>query len=293
MPLTAAGAAIIGAGISAAGSGANAYAQGKMNKKTRDWNEKQYHRTRADALKDWAMQNEYNHPSAQMQRFRDAGLNPNLIYGQSNTADAVRSSDTPSWNPRAPEVNLDGGQIMSNYFDAQVKQAQTDNIRAQTAVAIQDAALKAAQTANTSQSTARSQFDLGLATDLRSTSLEMAAANLRQTNINTDLALRGADRSDRLASSSIAEATQRTIQSRAQTDNTRQSTENMRETLKAIEQDNEIRSLDLQLRRAGINPNDSMIMRIIGRAIVDNNGKILPFKELKGKLIDALLKFVE
>lgn len=293
MPLTAAAATVIGAGISAAGSGANAYAQGKMNKKTRDWNEKQYHRTRADALKDWAMQNEYNHPSAQMQRFRDAGLNPNLIYGQSNTADAVRSSDTPSWNPRAPEVNLDGGQIMSNYFDAQVKQAQTDNIRAQTAVAIQDAALKAAQTANTSQSTARSQFDLGLATDLRSTSLEMAAANLRQTNINTDLALRGADRSDRLASSSIAEATQRTIQSRAQTDNTRQSTENMRETLKAIEQDNEIRSLDLQLRRAGINPNDSMIMRIIGRAIVDNNGKILPFKELKGKLIDALLKFVE
>ncbi len=32
---------------------------------------------------------EYNSPAAQMQRFKDAGLNPNLIYGQSNTAQPV------------------------------------------------------------------------------------------------------------------------------------------------------------------------------------------------------------
>lgn len=37
-------------------------------------------------IKLWNMQNEYNSPKAQMQRYIDAGLNPNLIYSQQNTA---------------------------------------------------------------------------------------------------------------------------------------------------------------------------------------------------------------
>lgn len=37
-------------------------------------------------IKLWNMQNEYNTPKAQMQRYIDAGLNPNLIYTQQNTA---------------------------------------------------------------------------------------------------------------------------------------------------------------------------------------------------------------
>lgn len=32
----------------------------------------------------WKMQADYNSPQSQMQRFADAGLNPNLIYGQGN-----------------------------------------------------------------------------------------------------------------------------------------------------------------------------------------------------------------
>lgn len=36
----------------------------------------------------WHMQNEYNSPKAQMQRFADAGLNPHLIYGQGTPGNA-------------------------------------------------------------------------------------------------------------------------------------------------------------------------------------------------------------
>lgn len=43
-------------------------------------------------LKMWNLQNAYNTPSAQMQRFAEAGLNPNLIYGQTNTAGPVHAS---------------------------------------------------------------------------------------------------------------------------------------------------------------------------------------------------------
>lgn len=36
----------------------------------------------------WKMQNEYNSPKAQMQRFKEAGLNPNLIYGKGTAGNA-------------------------------------------------------------------------------------------------------------------------------------------------------------------------------------------------------------
>lgn len=40
----------------------------------------------------WNLQNEYNSPASQMKRFQDAGLNPNLIYGQQNTAQAPQAA---------------------------------------------------------------------------------------------------------------------------------------------------------------------------------------------------------
>lgn len=47
------------------------------------------------ARENWEMQNAYNTPSAQMARYKDAGLNPNLIYGQSNTAGAIAAPGQP------------------------------------------------------------------------------------------------------------------------------------------------------------------------------------------------------
>lgn len=44
----------------------------------------------------WHMQNAYNSPQAQMGRFKDAGLNPHLIYGQGNSGNA---SSTPDYHP--------------------------------------------------------------------------------------------------------------------------------------------------------------------------------------------------
>lgn len=44
-------------------------------------------------IKMWQMQNEYNSPAAQMQRYKDAGLNPNLIYGNISSGN---SSSAPN-----------------------------------------------------------------------------------------------------------------------------------------------------------------------------------------------------
>jgi hypothetical protein len=48
---------------------------------------------RKNALADWNMQNAYNSPQQQMQRFKEAGLNPNLIYSQMSNGPVVRSTD--------------------------------------------------------------------------------------------------------------------------------------------------------------------------------------------------------
>lgn len=51
----------------------------------------------------WRMNNEYNTPAAQMQRFQDAGLNPNLMYGQGS---AGNSSGAPQQVvPEAPDYS--------------------------------------------------------------------------------------------------------------------------------------------------------------------------------------------
>lgn len=45
----------------------------------------------------WNLQNKYNSPAEQMKRFQDAGLNPNLIYQQQNTAAAPTAASANSF----------------------------------------------------------------------------------------------------------------------------------------------------------------------------------------------------
>ena len=100
----------------------NSLAQSSMNRKTREWNEKQYGKQRTDALADWARTNEYNSPLQQMARLKEAGLSPHLIYGggANSISQPVRSTDTKSWSPQTPQ--FDGGQIVSQYFGVQQQQ---------------------------------------------------------------------------------------------------------------------------------------------------------------------------
>lgn len=53
----------------------------------------------------WNMQNEYNSPMNQMKRFEEAGLNPNLIYGQGSAGNASHSPVQTV--PGAPEISED------------------------------------------------------------------------------------------------------------------------------------------------------------------------------------------
>ena len=76
----------------------------------------------------WKMQNQYNTPAAQMQRLKDAGLNPNLIYG-SSPAGASGSAGSIAPSKPAPYAIKDPSQTIAQM---QLLKAQEDNLNANT-----------------------------------------------------------------------------------------------------------------------------------------------------------------
>lgn len=77
----------------------------------------------------WERQNAYNNPVSQMERLKNAGLNPNMVYG-SGSAAGNTSSQLPKYNaPRvdynyAPPLRID--TALGRYNDWRIKNAQID-----------------------------------------------------------------------------------------------------------------------------------------------------------------------
>lgn len=62
------------------------------------WNRQQALEQYQREVQMWQMQNEYNSPKSQMERYQAAGLNPNLIYSSGN-ASAGNASGYPTYQP--------------------------------------------------------------------------------------------------------------------------------------------------------------------------------------------------
>lgn len=204
-----------------------------------------------DNLAFWRMQNEYNSPVAQMQRLRDAGLNPNLVYGRG--AGAVGEAAPPKpperMNPVEPPKNS-----LFDYFDMQMKQAQTDNLRVQNTVLLEDALLRKAQTMDTLASAQRKHFDLGIESALEQTTLEFRRELLRQKSAEIDVLLRRDEREAAMNSSSLREAAQRIL--------------NMRDQRMGTQLENRIKELDIELyKKYKIRPGDPYWLRLLAEAI--------------------------
>lgn len=257
MPIDPVTGSLIVAGASALGQGVNAISQSSINKKTRNYNREMYEKQKQDNINQWHLQNNYNHPSAQMARLREAGLNPNLVYGNGAdaTAQSIQNATPASWNPKAPEVDLgrmaEGG--LSAYYDVQLKQAQVDNVRANTTVAAQDAILKGQMAANAGLDYADKNFNLGQKQAINDYFIEATKENLRKLKIETDY----------LGQEKAANLNQLMANiAKTQTD-----TKHSQASIQAILKDNQLRDLDIWLKKNGINPNDPMIMRILGQGV--------------------------
>lgn len=74
--------------------------------KNRDFQEKMYYQQLKDNIGIWKMQAAYDLPSAQVQRLRDAGLNPMLMYGQGGTSLTSQSAPQSASAPSGSQANL-------------------------------------------------------------------------------------------------------------------------------------------------------------------------------------------
>lgn len=258
-------AAIVQASMQTLNNAANIASTNRMNKKTRQFNIDMYNRQRADNLADWNMINEYNHPSSQMARLREAGLNPNLVYGKGadNTSAAVSSADVKSWNPETPRFAV--ATPFDNMYNFEMKQAQIDNLRVQNTVATQEAILKGAQTANVISNTATTDQQRKQAEQLFPYSLNATIENIRKTQADTQFTLDQNQRAKVMQTYSIKEAISRLLNNESQRLTDKYQRSLIMGQMKNIEADMRLKALDENLKRQGIQPHDNMWFRILAQ----------------------------
>ena len=135
-------------------------------------------------VQNWKMQNEYNHPKAQMQRLQEAGLNPALMYGQSASGATGTAGDIG----KASNVKYQFDNPMNKlnmFADIKQKSAQTNNLEAQNTVLLQEAALKSAQTTNATLAGVGAKLDNTVKRSLVQTSIDAQKESARQLELQT------------------------------------------------------------------------------------------------------------
>lgn len=73
---------------------------------------------------------QYNDPASQMNRFREAGLNPNLVYGQGTPGNQSAPLTYPDVQPANMDIGF--GQAVQAYNQSAMTQSQTSAIDAKT-----------------------------------------------------------------------------------------------------------------------------------------------------------------
>lgn len=141
---------LLGAGIAAGigsiasnliGAGNSKNNTDSTNKANKELAEYSY----AKDVEAWNRQNEYNLPDNQMKRLKDAGLNPNLVYGSGGAT--TQAAEMPKYNAPTMSYNykppVDPLAMIGAFQDFQLKNAQYNNMKAQHDVLEEEARTKA------------------------------------------------------------------------------------------------------------------------------------------------------
>lgn len=280
--------ALIAAGSTLAAAGGQAYATGRMNKKNRQWQEGRYDQQRIHALEDWDRANKYNSPAQQMQRLREAGLNPHLIYGSGNAtsnAAPVRSSDTPSMDQHVPNVGAMLTDPVNAYIETRRFSAQQKLLDAQTLKTLTEVDTK--------------EFDLSQKERLADTQAALIRSILTGKQIDNTINLDKNAREETKLSSDLAEATQRIAKSISDIKLQGMMLEKGNQEIKSIQQmrqkvtseidnlnkEGKIKDFEIKLNKLGFTKGDPVYARL-ATTIIESIG-LTPDK-IKAKVAEAV-----
>lgn len=221
-----------------------------------------YDRQRKDALDDFARTNAYNSPQQQMERLRQAGLNPHLVYGKGADNIAQMVSKTNMNVPTSDRRQVFGFDVPNPNTlvqDAQLKAAQTDNLYETNALLKKEQVLKDATTAKTLGEAGLNKFQLDmnnrlkdntvraalLDTDAKSIGLYKGEADINYTNQQLKLSL------------------QQEIQNQLNQSKTKEETQLLQIAQKNANIDGALKQAELNLAEEGIQKTDPAYMRLI------------------------------
>lgn len=259
---------LIGAGASLLGTGIQTAATGKQNRKSREFSRDMYKQQHQDALEFWNMQNEYNSPSAQMQRYREAGINPHEIVSKGSPGQAspipVPKETKPEF--KVPDFSGIGNSIL-NYADIEMKQAQTNNVLSDTAVKFEEALLKAAQRLSIEKGTERTEFDLNFDREYIGILGDARRENLRQMRAKTDILLSQEERNKAMHGKNMEQAAENILQTRIKNSFAKIEKAKLQEQLQELKSTNVIKKAEANLAKNNIFKGDNLWFRQLGQML--------------------------
>ena len=130
----------------------------------------------------WERQMDYNSPKNQMERFREAGLNPNLMYGKGDAGNiaTLPKYQAPRANYTAKFPNIMGA--LQSYQNLEIQQQQSNMLKAQRDYIIQKTATESWNTQIFGQKWNKGEIDLGNLTGTDSPYENQLRATLNLTN---------------------------------------------------------------------------------------------------------------
>lgn len=285
-------ASILGPAASLVGAGINAISQGAQNRKQRKWNEHMLVTQRKWAAEDWDKQNKYNSPAQQMQRLREAGLNPHLIYGGNSAVQAAQSINQPSpqsWNPQTPNMGAMLTDPVNAYMETRSFNANQRLLDAQTLKVLSEIDLN------------KQKF--GFQNEIQDWQASIVRENLTGKMIGNQFQSDENARREALTSSSLSEAITRMAKTRSDIDYQDVMKQKGKSEILSLEQarkkvDSEIENLNLdarlkrfeaKLNDAGFTKSDPVYFRL-AKTAADIIG--LDVKTAKEK-VDQFIKQVE
>lgn len=265
--------ALIAAGINSAtqsiNNAANFVSTNKMNRKTREWNERMYQQQKNDSIEMWKMQNEYNDPSQQMARLKLAGLNPNLVYGKGadNTAGSISTPTSPKWNPETPKLDLNATEVLNQMYTIPNLQAQEENLRKNNELLEAQKLKTAAETANLGIKGSSDALSLELAQSLFDTTIEKQKADLDKTRTETTSIFDENTRRNALQQPTLKQAALSLIKTDKEISKMGMDMGKVSKEIENLIQQNRILTKQAEMWENNQNPNDPTWMRLAFAAI--------------------------
>lgn len=215
-------------------------------------------------LDQWNRTNEYNSPQAQMKRYQEAGLNPNLIYGSGNASsgNAAPAPEMAKISEVAYQPLDTSGALNSlqSFTDWEIKKAQTNNLESQTTKNLQSSALDGVRMAGALTDNARSKFELTKAKNLEQISYDAAAAGLQKTIADTQYTLNQDQRAAIQNDINVRESVQKIASMKLGMEQTKQ-------LMQTESFNQQIKSLDAEFAKQGIRPADPFYAHMVASLI--------------------------